>query len=118
MPTTAEHLSKAQSNEQFAATLGLQTSAEIEWAVTATFYAAVHYIEAYLATRGVHSANHAQRNRHVNGLAETRNLWKGYGKLQRLSEKSRYWVLPVTTEDLDQARRLLSEIKRHITELL
>lgn len=49
MPTEAQHLQKAQHNEAFLATFDLITSRYLDWAVTATFYAALHYLRALMA---------------------------------------------------------------------
>jgi hypothetical protein len=50
MKTEAEHLQQAQDNERFAdALLQIGTTDSLQWAVTALYYAAVHWGRAYLA---------------------------------------------------------------------
>ena len=64
VPLEPKHRDKAQRNRDFAEQL-LQFNATnptfLEWAVTAAFYCSVHCIEAYLATFGLHSGTHVQR---------------------------------------------------------
>ena len=64
MPSKAEHISKAEHNENFATTLNSDGSYPDyrDWVVTAYFYSAVHYVEAYLATLGKHSPDHRIRD--------------------------------------------------------
>jgi hypothetical protein len=49
MPEASAHIEKAKHNEKFAvAVRGLNTEF-LDWVVTAYFYSALHYLEAYLA---------------------------------------------------------------------
>lgn len=49
MATEHAHLHQAQHNEQFLATFDLAITPYLDWAVTVTFYAALHYIRALAA---------------------------------------------------------------------
>ena len=69
MPNEAIHLQQARRNRDFVLHL-VSTSNQIpstvadvarQWAVTASFYAAVHAVEAHFATLGVHHRTHAGR---------------------------------------------------------
>jgi hypothetical protein len=49
VPIEAQHLRKAQHNEAFLATFDLAATPYLDWAVTATFYTALHYLRALMA---------------------------------------------------------------------
>ena len=63
MPSTNEHLAKAQGNKTFAYNLGVTTPTAIGWALTALFYSALHYVEAYNAKYGQHFSKHEDLSR-------------------------------------------------------
>ena len=58
MPTQVEHTKKARENESFAISLGTATQASVNWKLVVLFYAAVHYVEAYLAKLNQHLRSH------------------------------------------------------------
>jgi len=47
----SEHLTKSQQNEEFVKTIDVSQMIGIEWAITVKFYAALHYVQAYFASR-------------------------------------------------------------------
>lgn len=49
MPTKEQHLHQAQHNEAFLAVFDLARSPFLDWAVTAAFYAALHYLRALMS---------------------------------------------------------------------
>lgn len=49
MPSTEQHLAKARHNEAFLATFDLASPEYLDWAVTAIFYAALHYLRAVMS---------------------------------------------------------------------
>lgn len=49
MATEQSHLRQARHNEEFLATFNLGATPYLDWAVTAIFYAALHYIRALAA---------------------------------------------------------------------
>lgn len=49
MPSTKQHLAKARHNEAFLATFDLADPKYLDWAVTAIFYAAHHYLRALMS---------------------------------------------------------------------
>ena len=68
-----------------------------DWAVTGLFYAAVHYVMAYLATKGIHPVLHQVRNSHVHRDPFLNPLYIDYRELQNHSEDARYMErVPVT----------------------
>jgi hypothetical protein len=90
MPREDEHLQKATHNERFADSLDLSQRSHLEWAITALFYAAVHYIEAYFAKFGFHCPDHTERAREISRDPRIRQAFKDYRELQTLSTAARY----------------------------
>lgn len=52
MPTKEQHLQQARHNEAFLATFDLATSPYLDWAATAAFYAALHYLRSLMSGYG------------------------------------------------------------------
>jgi hypothetical protein len=52
MASHVQHLAQAQHNEAFLSTFNLGTSPYLDWAVTAAFYTALHYLRALMAKQG------------------------------------------------------------------
>ena len=49
MPTKDEHLRQARHNEQYLLTFDLATSLYLDWAITAIFYTALHYLRSLMS---------------------------------------------------------------------
>ena len=63
MPSKLEHVTKADGNAAFALSLTLDNQTRIDWALVALFYAAMNYVEAYLATSNQDLRSHTTRDR-------------------------------------------------------
>jgi len=113
----AEHLAKAQAFERFRAKLDPNDPDSRNWIITASYYAALHYIDIYLASKGyVIITNHDERRRLVDRLL--RGLYATYRKLENLSWQARYENLQPEPNDLETAGRLFDRIKTEIRTLL
>ena len=53
-------------------------------------YSALHYIEAYFATRGIHSRHHPDRDDKIQRDANTQPIYRAYSKLKMFSHNARY----------------------------
>ena len=101
MPTREEHVGKAEENE--AALDLLRTLARHPgWQATLLFYAALHYVDAYLHATGVLGAGPHRRS-HLRrlGLVDLHlgsSLRSDFVMLQLASEQARYEAVPVTAE--------------------
>ena len=62
MPTERSHLRQAEHNRVLIETLDPKDPRFLDWIVTAAFYAAVHFIEAWLAGINQHSSTHTDRD--------------------------------------------------------
>jgi hypothetical protein len=66
MPSEDEHIAKAEQNEAlFREFIAAGTNAE--WAAVILFYAALHYVDAWLARSDVHPRSHVTRRQLVWG---------------------------------------------------
>ena len=112
MHTPQEHLAQVVRNEEFAnAISGLETRFT-EWEVTALFYSALHYVNAFLATHGYEAKNHYHRR---NLIALYTNLSNEYDNLFQHSLDARYELKQFTPEEVellkaDDFRRVKEEI--------
>jgi hypothetical protein len=88
MPSSDEHLAKAEHNERFTR-WGLRTRVKYyDWVLTGAFYAAVHYVEAVFAQRNHHSRKHADRDLGLGMYLPW--CYVPYRKLKDLSTIARY----------------------------
>lgn len=119
MPTKEEHKAKAAHNEQFVSSL---STPYWDWAVTGLFYAAVHYVMAYLATKNIHPVLHQVRNSQVHRDPILNPLYVDYRELQNNSEDARYMervpVTAFTAQDANTLRIKLDRIKTVILPLI
>ncbi|MBI1927228.1 hypothetical protein HYR99_23675 [Candidatus Poribacteria bacterium] len=89
MPNQAQHEDQAQRNETFFQSLDRTVAVNREWIVTAAFYAALHWIEAYFDNRhGLHFESHRARNDAVTRFRLP--VWAEYIRLYRASRQARY----------------------------
>lgn len=110
MPTKEEHRAKAVHNEQFVSSLA---TPYWDWAVTGLFYAAVHYVMAYLATRNIHPVLHQVRNSQIHRDAILNPLYIDYRELQNNSEDARYMErVPITAFSEQDAKQLMQKLDR------
>jgi len=99
--TDAEHRDQARANRTHAEWLLAQAVNDPvarQWAVTATFYSALHAASAYLVGRGVVVTNHDARNKALahpgNGVPPA--VYGAYRRLQRSSVQARYLMRSFT----------------------
>jgi len=110
LPTKAEHKAKAEHNEYFVSTLG---NPFFDWQVTALFYSALHYIQAYFVAKGINPppSTHTMRNNHVSNDPTLRTIYVDYRELQNESRSSRYGVTPPSQNDVQRLMGNLNTIK-------
>jgi hypothetical protein len=118
MPRLQQHLQKAAHNEAFVASLDLTTTPYLDWAVTGLFYAALHYVEAFFATKGIHSVDHRARDSDIRRSPELKTLFVPYNELKNHSINARYMTTRFTAADIVNLRPELDAIKQHISTLL
>jgi len=91
MPTKDEHKGQAEHNRAFWESYNLDSTPYLDWVVIGLFYESVHWIEAYLDTRGEHSGGHPDRLRHIRRYrADIGTIRNDYEVLKTESENARY----------------------------
>ncbi len=90
MPSKENHVTQARHNRQFWTSHDLDTTRFRDWVVTGIFYEAVHWVEAYLATKGDHPTTHGQRNHAMQLYKDLDAVLVDYDVLKTESENARY----------------------------
>lgn len=90
MPTRDEHLAQARHNADFYSTV--DKAGYKDWAATVLFYTALHYVDALLATKGMHPPKHKTRDVAVSSVFELRPIFSHYSALKNASYNARYNV--------------------------
>ncbi len=83
-----------------------------------TFYAAVHYVEAYFSTRGGGYRQHLQRDSAISSDSTIRTIWRPYKRLKDASENARYESVFFTDPQFQRILPNLTEIKNLISPLI
>ena len=102
MAGASEHL--AQFDHNLGVADRLADSSDFDWAVTAFFYAALHFTQAYLSTRDVIVASHGQRDRVMRNTAELVSILHSYRTLRDESEHARYECRSYSREEYETIR--------------
>jgi len=119
MPTTAEHVSKAVGNESFANAIDTSNPTNIDWKLTVLFYAAMHYVEAYLAkSMAIHLRSHTTRDGYVTKELNLKRIRNEYNHLKFFGYNARYEISGFTAKDVTSALAYFATIKAALTPLL
>lgn len=120
MPSKGEHTNWARHNEAFWNSFDLDTSPFIDWVVTGIFYEAVHWVEAFLATKGRHSGSHKERSSTMHRYAqELAPIQTGYDTLALDSRAARYLCRMHTSQEVSQDLiPLVTNVRNHISSLV
>lgn len=86
MPTRAEHEEKAQAIEQLLPLFDVGQVTHADWIAVISFYAALHWLDAYFVQQRLHTSNHRERNRAAHHLP----IWGEYHELYVVSRIARY----------------------------
>lgn len=115
-PTLRQHIDQANANEQLSLRL---RSTDPEWSVTTMFYAALHWMGAYLGSVGLYPTTHALRRAAINRRPELTSVRRRYHFLQDMSEDARYDCVRCSTNDVAQLRaRHFEPLKQALQALL
>jgi hypothetical protein len=83
------------------------------------FYAAIHYVEAYLvSTRGFGCKHHFSRVNELQKDPRLKPLFNDYSLLENLSREARYDVTPFNAGDMRCAENCFEIIKKTIEAIL
>jgi hypothetical protein len=92
VPNLNDHIERAEANESFARSLDQSQPFYVDWAITILFYAALHYIDAYLAVKSFHPANHPVRDNAIDNNGSLKPIFNDYRRLKDVSEAARYGI--------------------------
>jgi hypothetical protein len=106
-----QHLQRAADNEAFAKGIDLSVPNNIGWHITATFYAAVHYIQAYLSSHGKYPVLHTARDAAISKDHRISGVFPDYRELKDKSREARYECSILTRQDAQEMQGCLSAIK-------
>ena len=120
MPSKGEHIDWTQHNEAFWNSFALDASPFIDWVVTGIFYEAVHWVEAFLATKGRHSGSHKERSTAMHRFAqELAPIQTDYDTLKLDSMAARYSCHMHTSQEVTQdLTPLVTSVRNHISSLV
>ena len=111
LPSVTQHLSWAENNEGLVEIFRTTDSFEINWAIPVVFYAAVHYVDAYLVRFRQRQHDHFGREREVQIDPYLSTIWKDYRRLKNLSRAARYECAPYFLKELNESKLRLASIK-------
>ena len=93
----------------------LSTTKRASTALVVLFYAAVHYIEAYLSISNQHLKSHAARDNVIGRDAYLKRIYMEYQDLKFYGFSARYEACAFRAEDVtDIAAKALQTIKSHL----
>jgi len=78
--------------------------AYLDWAITAYFYAALHYITAVLCVQGIVPTSHQKRDPLVQGHKQLSKIFSEYKFLDVMSRNARYFCTPIYPSDLQSCQ--------------
>lgn len=114
-----QHVHRARQNEAFAQHFDLDTTPYRDWVVTGYFYAALHWIDAFLCASGKRTDKHSERNTHVNNIPELTPISRQYRMLYSYSRNVRYDLVDFTPERVRKdVQPKLQLIRAHMEALL
>lgn len=119
MPDQQKHLAQARRNEDLYNHLAQVAPQFVDWQITALFYAALHYIDAYLAIKSVHPNNHEERNQYMGMVSHLKPIYVQYQDLQNRSRDARYELSAIRAGyQQDLYNQQFTKIRNHITQLI
>lgn len=110
-----KHIQRAKDNESIADSFYTTDCAEIDWAITLLFYAALQYVDAYLFPRK--PKDHDARDSLIQNTGTIADIYPHYRRLKDMSQEARYEVACYAERDLEKAKQRLEKIKAHMLPL-
>jgi hypothetical protein len=115
LSTKQEHDDKADHNEYLVSTLD---NPFFDWQVTALFYAALHRVEAYFATKNIHLPTHTVRDSQIHRDHDLKSIYVDYRELEGESRAARYNPTVIFTKiDVQRLTTRLKTIKDYIANI-
>lgn len=120
MPSPEQHFQQAKHNKAFIESLNLDTTPYLDWVVTGAFYAALHFIEWFLTSRGYTGRrDHRLRDAYIAREADLQAIYSDYTELKYQSEGARYECFRFRPAQVrDDILSALHRIESHIRKLV
>ena len=122
MPSQAQHLKQAQHNEAYLASFDLAKSPYLDWAVTAAFYSALHYLRALMAKYGyTNVSSYGDMDKAFDRLAVLKQnpaVHDSYRQLKDDSRDARYNMWKPGGGDVTDARDEMFKVRDFIVPKL
>ncbi len=128
MATVQDHKSKALHNEKFVGSHKLSEGEFADWAVTALFYSALHWMRALAAQEGYQIKRYRKSKGRLGESEEeafqavgvfTAQCYQWYRHLKDESQNARYEMRPVSKSDLsDLQQSFFAPFKSFVTSRL
>jgi hypothetical protein len=114
MPNVADHILQARHNEDFYR--ATDKNAYSDWAMTAVYYAALQYVDAYLARIGmIDPGGHDVRDQELHRRPELRPIINSYFRLKSRSRSARYYCATFPLPELQRSYEGdLTAIRKHL----
>jgi uncharacterized protein (UPF0332 family) len=114
LPAKDAHRSRAEHDEFLVKNID---NPFFDWKVTGTFYSALHYVDAYLATKNIHPPTHSIRLGFVRTDPKLTTVFRDYRDLLNESRTARYEAeIAFDANDVVTAQRRLEAIKKAVIQ--
>lgn len=118
MPNVEDYLSHADRNLEVAGRLaaapGVSSPISLQWAVVCVFYAAVHYVNAYLESRTGHVPdNHGDRETRIS-MDMDEPVDEAYRDLKTVCDNARYRLIDPTGTEYQEALTDLNVVRSFV----
>ena len=117
-PTPSDHVRKADENKKFGFGMNAAHPTSAGWALTALFYSALHYAEAYFLKISVQTDSHADLFDAIKFDPNLRKIYREYRHLFDYGYDARYRLIVYGKADIEKARPSIDAVERHIKNLL
>lgn len=116
MARVTEHLDWAEENERTAQRLDKSNPNQAAWAITIVFYAALHYVDAYvLAHFRSRPVDHAERDDIVRSDdSELKTIAVSYRRLKDMSRQARYQLAHYSEREYQAAVEHLRTVRNFV----
>jgi hypothetical protein len=118
VPQRHEHLKKADETESLALALKSNIPVCVDWAIIMLFYAALHYIDAFLAGKNLHPLDHSKRDEEIENNGTIADVYRDYRRLKDMSRAARYEIANFGADSLEIAKSRLVKIKTFLSARL
>ena len=104
MTLSEKHINKAEHNRSLCEHLkNLAVDIDfLDWVVTSTFYAALHYFDAFLEDRGRRPRSHSHRDDCIKDFGPLRAQRDNYRYLKDRSREARYEMAVFTADEISR----------------